>query len=67
MKIFIYYDFTVEEEHEVDVAAVRARSRKEAVKILERYYSSVSLDKIRELDFKNYEGEDTNIMIISDY
>ena len=67
MKMFIYYNYSKEEKSEVDVAVVRAESRKEAVKILKKYYSNVRNENLQKLDFKDYEGKDVDIMIISDY
>lgn len=67
MKIFIYYyaDNSIDTKH--DIAAVKAKTKKEAAKILEQYYTNVGSDNIKELTFKDYNNRATNVMILSDY
>ncbi len=67
MKIFIYYfaDNSIDISH--DIAAVKAKTKNEAVKILEQYYTNVGKDNIKELTFKDYNNKVTNIMILTDY
>ncbi len=67
MKTFIYYRKNGEES-EPDVAAVKAKSVNDAVKILNKYYNCVDKEKdIYEIDFENNANKDEEIIIISDY
>ncbi len=67
MKIFVYYFADNSIDIRPDIAAVKAKTKNEAVKILEQYYTNVGRDNIKELTFKDYNNKATNIMILSDY
>lgn len=67
MKTFIYYRKN-EEGRDPDVAAVRAKSINEAVKILGKYYYNIDkINDICELDFENNVNKDKDIIFVSDY
>lgn len=67
MKTFVYYRKS-KEDNEPDVAAVKAKSVNDAVKILNKYYNCVDKEKdIYEIDFENNANKDKEIIIISDY
>lgn len=67
MKIFIYYESNKTLNAEPDVAVVKASNLNEATEILNKYYQNVCKHNVRELTFKDFNNNDTNIMIISDY
>lgn len=67
MSIFVYYERNQNSEEASDVAAVKADSLKEAIKILKKHYVNVNKNNIYELTFRDFDGESTNFMIISDY
>lgn len=67
MKIFIYYFADNSNDTGHDIAAVKAKTKEDAVKILEQYYTNVGSDNVKELTFKDYNNRATNIMILSDY
>lgn len=67
MSIFVYYERNQNSEEDSDVAAVKADSLKEAIKILKKHYVNVNKNNIYELTFRDFDGKPTNFMIISDY
>ncbi len=67
MKIYVYYEKNKKLNEESDVAAVKAGTLNEAIKILKNYYGNVTKDNVHELTFIDFDNKDTNIMIFSDY
>lgn len=67
MKTFVYYRKN-EEDKDVDVAVVKAKSVNDAARILSKYYNRVDKEKdIYEIDFEKDANKDKEIIIISDY
>ena len=64
MNIYVYCYKTG--DNYSDIAAVSAKDEKDAMIILKDYFSYVSEDNIRKLDFSS-NGVNKNIIILSDY
>lgn len=64
MKIYVYCENS---DEQTDVAAVKSETLNDAIMVLKKYYFNVKKDNVHELTFKDFNNNDTNIMIISDY